>query len=196
MRPISCVLSCLSERSGSELATAEQCRRLVVLISSLQAQQAVATECTSSGISLQDVLYRTLHNAAFCEMHHIRGDCKKHSTSSLASTYGLFPDALTAHLNDQTEAIYQSDVDQVQSVNISDDLNSSIISTFGLLMSIRLEYLSRKSRSDLLRRAHAIDVALSVGVGRPEIVNVLTLLREFSRRMCTFTGSVEQVSVV
>lgn len=105
-----------------------------------------------------------------------------------------------SHLIDQTEVIDQIDVGLIlgashsgTSATVPDGLRPSVGGAFGLLMSTPIEYLSRKSRSDLMRRARAADVALSSGLGRPEDVTHATMLREFLRRMYTFTGAVEQM---
>ena len=109
---------------------------------------------------------------------------------------------MTAYLSDQTEAIDQINVAEVldtshqgKSINAPDNLRTTVTSVFGLLMSIPIEYLPRKVRTDLLRRAQAADVTLSASGGHQDYVNGVTVLREFLRRMFVFTNSVEQVSL-
>ena len=105
------------------------------------------------------------------------------------------------HLSDQTGAIDQIDVDKVllsprqeMPFVVIDDLHSSVLGTFGLLRNAPVEYLSRKSRSDLLRRARAADVVLSTGSNGLGDVHCVTMLREFLCRTYEFMGAAEQVS--
>lgn len=75
---------------------------------------------------------------------------------------------------------------------VPDGLTSTVSGAFGLLMSTPMEYVTRKARSDLIRRAQAADVALSAAA-RPEDTLAVILLREFLKRALDFVGSVEHV---
>ncbi|KAI0085622.1 Urb2/Npa2 family-domain-containing protein [Irpex rosettiformis] len=161
-------------------ATSEQCRRLVMLISRVQSQQINASPSSQSEITLHDVLYRVLHNAAFWESHHLR-------------------DALLEHISEQTAHIDELDVRQLL-VDFNsgahktppNSLVSLVAGTFGLLMSAPMEYLTKKARSDLLRRAQSADITLSASASLEEdaIVGV-TMVREFQRRTYEFQGSID-----
>ncbi len=103
-------------------------------------------------------------------------------------------DALLAHIGEKTAPIDELDVklllstfDSKERTNISSTLPSLVSGTFSLLMSTPMEYLTKRARSDLLRRAQAADVAIS----RFADDSVVIMLREFQRRMYESSGSVD-----
>ncbi|KAI0690683.1 Urb2/Npa2 family-domain-containing protein [Cytidiella melzeri] len=174
----------LSLCDSDDNATQEQCRRLVALISSIQARQTSCASASYSGITLEDVLHRALHNALFWESHTLR-------------------DALLSLISTETTLIDEVDIKQLLSEFHSrtpstalppDGLSSVVANTFGLLLSTPVEYLTRKARSDLMRRAQAADIALSSASIQSDVVCV-TMLREFLRRMHEFLGSVDHTII-
>ncbi|KAI0343910.1 hypothetical protein BDW22DRAFT_1473650 [Trametopsis cervina] len=165
------------------LATTEQCQRLVGLISLLQAKQASGSEFERSGIRVQHILHRTLHNAVFWESHNLR-------------------DALLNHITEQTASIDDIDFKKLLSSFHSgkrqaapSELPILVAGVFGLLMSTPMEYLTRKARSDLTRRAQAADIALSISKGSQNDAVCIAMLREFLRRMYEHSGSVDHAYI-
>ncbi len=149
---------------------------------------------TSTGISVHDVLNRVLHNAVFWESHRFRGGLVSPIIALKPSRSPSILDALLAHISEQTVSIDELDVklllstfDSKERANGSSTIPSLVAGTFSLLMSTPMEYLTKRARSDLLRRAQAADVVIS----RTADDSVVIMLREFQRRMYESSGSVD-----
>ena len=110
----------------------------------------------------------------------------------------LLKDALLACVSEQTAPLDQLDVGQLlvgfsskKSQDVPSGLASLVAGSFGLLMSTPIEYLTRKARMDLLRRAQSADIALSGPVVPKESTLVVTMVREFQRRVYESQGFVD-----
>lgn len=110
----------------------------------------------------------------------------------------LLKDALLACVSEQTAPLDQLDVGQLlvgfsskKSQDVPSGLASLVAGSFGLLMSTPIEYLTRKARMDLLRRAQSADMALSGPAIPEESTLVVTMVREFQRRVYESQGFVD-----
>ena len=66
-------------------------------------------------------------------------------------------------------------------------------SVYKLVLYLPMEYFSKSSRTDLVRRALRVDVLLSSGTSKADVDNLRlsTILRVFLKRIFVYTGHVE-----
>jgi hypothetical protein len=103
-------------------------------------------------------------------------------------------DALLSALNNTTSILDQVDAPHARTCDMQQMIQQAI-SAYDTLLFFPIEYLSRTSRTDFVRRALTADVVVSnvpVGEGSLEsYCRSLTVLRTFVKRVFAYLGAVD-----
>ncbi|TFK41397.1 Urb2/Npa2 family-domain-containing protein [Crucibulum laeve] len=151
-----------------------QMDKLIRILMSIKVDSTVPS--STSGLRPQDLLMRTLRSAQFWELHNVRT-------------------VFLAYLTETTSPLETKNFsEKIKPSHVSD-----IVSVYRLLLLFPVEYFSRSSRADFIKRALAADVViseLSTGKHYSEdfLQEALIILRVFLKRMFSHAGAVEQQS--